>query len=221
MANFTLVDRTRLVSSGLGRGSVWLLLTVAGLTVCGTALAQTSARSSSGLATTAAGPPSTLTGSLITVSPAGTLKRGAVVPARTLGTRVFTSSRRGFALAPDRFGASYPAVTTDGGKTWRINGPVFHVPAAQAPLAVTQVGAASASTYFAWGAQSIDATSDGGKHWWRTLVNDSALAVVVNGRTLIAVVDSAPPSGTPATASVYLSTDGGHHWHITHQIQGV
>ena len=157
----------------------------------------------------------------MTPSPLGPLKRGAVVRSRTLGTRVFTDSRHGFALATERFGASYPAVTVNGGKTWRINGPVFHVPALQAPFAVTQVGALSAKTYFAWGAQSIDSTSDGGKHWWRTLVPNSALAVVPSGPTLIAVTEDAPPSGSPATASVYLSTDGGHHWHITRELQGV
>ena len=184
-----------------------------------TAPARASTRVPSANAATT--PPTTLTGTLMTPSPLGPLKRGTVVRSRTVGTRMFTNSRHGFALATERFGASYPAVTVNGGKTWKINGPVFHVPAAQAPFAVTQVGALNASTYFAWGAQSIDSTSDGGKHWWRTLVPNSALAVVPSGRTLIAVTEDAPPSGSPATVSVYLSTDGGHRWHITHELQGV
>jgi hypothetical protein len=197
-----------------------VLLPAVVVAMCGTALAQASG--SSVLARSAAGPSATLTASLITSSPLGTLKPGTAVRARTLGTRVFTDSIHGFALATERFGAAYPAVTTNGGKTWRINGPVLHVPAAQAPFAVTHVGAANATTYFAWGAQSIDATSDSGRHWWRTLVNDSALAVVATGRTLIAMVDAAPAGGTgSATTSVYLSSDGGHHWRLTHQLQGV
>ncbi len=174
------------------------------------------------VARAAATPPATLTGRLVTPSPLGPLKRGTVVRSSALRTRVFTSSRHGFALARERFGVFYPAVTVDGGKTWRINGPAFHLPpASDAPFLVTQVGALSARQYFAWGAQSIDATSDAGKHWWRTLVPNTVLAVVPSGTTLLAVTDDAPPIGSPATASVYTSTDGGHHWHITHNLQGV
>ena len=175
-----------------------------------------------GVASASAAPaPAKLTGTLMTSSPLGPLARGTVVCSRTVGTRVFTNSQHGFGLATERFGASYPAVTVNGGRTWRINGPVFHVPALQAPFAVTQVGALNARTYYAWGAQSIDATSDGGKHWWRTLVPNSAVAVVPSGSRLIAIAEDAPPSGAPATVSVYLSTDGGHHWHITRELQSV
>jgi len=42
------------------------------------------------------------------------------------------------------------SASVDGGRTWRIDGPVFHVPPAQGPVAVSQAGAASSVTYFAW-----------------------------------------------------------------------
>ena len=162
-----------------------------------------------------------LTGALMRSSPLGPLKRGTVVGSRTVGTRVFTKSQHGFGLATERFGASYPAVTVNSGRTWRINGPVFHVPALQAPFAVTQVGALNARTYYAWGAQSIDATSDGGKHWWRTLVPNSAWRWSQADQGSSRSPRTRRLEGAPATVSVFLSTDGGHHWHITRELQGV
>ena len=48
--------------------------------------------------------------------------------------RVFANRLIGFALTdiPPRGGGTYPVATSDGGRTWRTDGPVLHVPAAQA-----------------------------------------------------------------------------------------
>lgn len=93
----------------------------------------------------------------------------------------------------------------------------MHLDAAQAPLAVSNAGAANRRTFFACcGAQVVDATGDGGKHWWRAFLGDVVLAVTSRpGGKLIAVAQaSANSSGTQAATWVYSSKDGGHHWQL-------
>jgi hypothetical protein len=136
-----------------------------------------------------------------------------------LGTRVFTNAQRGFALA-DVAQAQYPAVTIDGGKTWKVAGPPLHLDAAQAPLVVTQVGAASQKKLFAWGGpgggQAVDVTPDAGKHWYRAMFGEAeAMMAVVSGPggELVAFAQAAADSsGTTAANWVYVSRDGGRHW---------
>jgi hypothetical protein len=143
------------------------------------------------------------------------LARQTRVRSKHVGKRVFLNARRGFALAAVRQ-AEYPVVTTDGGKTWRTNGPALHLDAAQAPLSVTDIGMANRHTRFACcGGQVVDATGDGGRHWWRAFLGDLVLAVTSRpGGELIAVAQvAANASGTKAANWVYVSKDGGHHWH--------
>jgi hypothetical protein len=146
---------------------------------------------------------------------AGEVRSGTLVREGALGTRVFADSRHGFALASVR-GGQYPATTADGGRTWRIDGPILHADAAQAPLVVQQAGLAGPRTLFAWGGpgggQTIDVTADGGRHWSRAIVGEAVLAVVAAPRRrLVAVVQASGAGGATLTAA-YASTDGGRHW---------
>lgn len=167
----------------------------------------------------ATSPPATVTGILITRRP-GTLARGSRVSARDVGDqRQFLGASHGFALA-NVGQADYPVETSDGGKTWRTSGPAVHLDAAQAPLAVTVAGAANLHTLFACcDAQVVDSTGDGGKHWWRAFLGDVVLAVRGRpGGELIAFAQSAAnASGSRAATWVYVSRDGGHHWHYDAQ----
>jgi hypothetical protein len=140
---------------------------------------------------------------------------GTVVPASSLGVRVFVSSKDGFALAnlTRGGGATYPVATVNGGRTWRIDGPEFHVNAANGPDVVTQVGGAAPSLYFAYGGPdgsgSVVVSADGGHHWWRAYLGGDVFAVVsfVTGpRTneLVAFTD---------WPGAYYSKDGGQVWH--------
>jgi hypothetical protein len=152
----------------------------------------------------------TVTASLIK-RPPSTLAPGSPVRASALvGQRVFVDAGHGFALASVGQ-AQYPAATTDGGLTWRTDGPALHLNAAQAPLAVTQIGAAGRRTVFAYGSgQVIDATSDGGRHWYRALFTGLPMAVVQNARGhLVAFVDG-ETGGT--STSQYVSKNGGRTW---------
>ena len=48
-------------------------------------------------------------------------------------------------------GETYPALSTDGGTTWRIDGPLFHVNAAQAAAVVGSSGALQPRGAYFWG----------------------------------------------------------------------
>lgn len=160
-------------------------------------------------------PPQTVTAARITVQP-NTLRPGTKVHASELGQRVFPNATHGFALA-DTGNAQYPAATVDGGKTWKTDGPALHLNAAQAPLSVTEVGAAGQRTFFAFGSgQVVDVTSNAGKQWWRAILGDVVLAVVApgNGELVAFAQDAAGTNGNKALTLVYVSRDGGRHWHL-------
>ncbi len=156
-------------------------------------------------------PPKTVTAVRVTRRPV-TLAPGTPVPSASLfGQRVFTDSKHGFALASPS-DADYPVATTDGGKTWKTDGPALHVHAANAPAAVLLIGAVDRKTVFAWGGgQVIDTTRDGGKNWYRAVFPSAgpvAVARELNGHLLALV-------GSLSGASIwqYITKDGGRTWH--------
>lgn len=148
----------------------------------------------------------------------GAVPSGTVVRSSSLfSDRVFANSGDGFALA-DEGTAQYPARSTDGGRTWRIDGPQVHVDAADGPAAVGSVGDAGARTLFAYGSSAIDSTSDAGRTWWQTFA-DGLVVAVVRGRLpheLLAYVQQ----GRPAVTSQYVSHDGGRNWTISGAMGG-
>lgn len=174
----------------------------------GALLAGTSS-ASTGRAT-ASSPPKTVKAARVTGTP-GTLKPGSKLRGATIfSQRVFTDAKHGFAIASP-VDADYPVATVDGGKTWRTNGPALHLHAAQAPLAVVNVTVFSRKTIFDWGGgQVIDATSNGGKTWYRALFQGGPLAVEpgFNGHPIAFI-------GSFDGKSVweYTTRDGGRTWH--------
>jgi hypothetical protein len=142
-----------------------------------------------------------------------TLRPGRVVRSSTLSHRVFVDSSHGFALA-NVSEAQYPAVTLDGGRTWRVNGPALHLNAAQAPLVVCEVGALDRRSYWAegCGGQVVDTTNDGGKHWWRSTFEGGVLSVVSSIGRLLVSLENSTPASTSTTYEVYESTDNGRNW---------
>lgn len=146
------------------------------------------------------------------------------------GIRMFANRRAGFAITdiPQAGGGTYPVATTDGGKTWRTDGPVLHIPAAQGPVAVSQPGVAGPRIYFAWcGACNtvIDVTPDAGKHWWQTFMPGDVLAVLGGSSaraSLTAIVEgpTSAPNGRGASLWAYLSTDG-RRWTYNHSLNAV
>jgi hypothetical protein len=203
------LSASRIAASALVLGALAL-----GSSIVGSSAASTT------LAARAAAPQETDTASLITRRP-GTLAPGAKARSRQLGERVFTDASHGFALASIGQ-AQYPAATSNGGKTWKTDGPALHVNAAQAPLVVTEIGAANRSTVFAYGSgQVIDTTSDGGTKWYGALFNGLVMAVVPgsSGR-LVAFVDTAVGSGASGPTRQYVSSDGGRSWRYDTAVGG-
>jgi hypothetical protein len=193
--------------------------TAFGATALGTTALGTTALAAATVAAAATtSPQTTVTASLLTRG-AGTLAPGTKVRAASLGQRVFVNARHGFALASVGQ-AQYPAASSDGGRTWRTDGPALHVNAAQAPLVVTSIGAASAKTAYAFGGgQALDTTSDGGKKWYRALFNGLVMAVVPNSSGhLVAFVDGS--AGSTGVTWQYVSKDGGRSWHLSTSVGG-
>ena len=140
---------------------------------------------------------------------------GMAIPGRDLfGTRVFTNGQVGFALANDGQ-EQFPARTTNGGRTWTIDGPQLHVDAADGPEAVDHVGIASRSTEFAYGPSVIDVSSDAGRTWWEAFPGgDNVTAVVATAHGLLALVQQSGSNTHPTRVATwqYVSSDGGRHW---------
>jgi hypothetical protein len=150
--------------------------------------------------------------------PAGSLVSNDAI----FGQRVFANATNGFALA-DGGEAQYPAASSDGGHTWRIDGPQLHVDAADAPEAVNAVGIAGPRTYFAYGSSVVDVTTDAGRTWWETFLGELVMAVVPGQRhDLIAYVQqsSSRSSANPAVTWQYVSRDGGRHWRYSSALGG-
>lgn len=154
-------------------------------------------------------------------SPAPYKPAGTVVSSSRVGMRVFINNSHGFALATGVAQADYPVATADGGRTWRIAGPVLHRNAANAPDVVTQVGAARSATYFAYGGpgggNSVAVTRDGGKHWWRAYLYGAVYAVVpihtVSGASGLLAFGNGP--------GAYCTSNGGRVWHYKSSVLAI
>ena len=127
--------------------------------------------------------------------------------------RVFANARDGFALAGED-SAEYPVHSTNGGGTWRIDGPQVHIDAADEAEGVGYVGIAGPRTFYAYGSSAVDVTANAGRTWWQAFLGEFVLAVVPSGVGLVALVQqqSASKSGNPAVTWMYSSGDGGRHW---------
>jgi hypothetical protein len=148
-------------------------------------------------------------------------RHSGVVSRTKLSGVVFPTGFRGFALATVQ-GATFPALTVNGGGTWRIIGPAFHIPAADAPEAVNANGASGRRTFYAYGGsgggQAVFVTTDAGTHWWEAFLPGEVAAVVPRVRGgLAAFVQSPVGSGANPTAQTweYISSDGGRHWRLS------
>lgn len=149
---------------------------------------------------------------------------GTVINASTLfSNRVFVNAKVGFALA-DGDNAQYPAVSTDGGRRWRIDGPQVHVDAADGAEAVQFVGITGPRTFFAYGSSAVDVTTDGGRVWWETLLGEQVMAVVPSSAgQLVAFIEQSVSNQhlNPAVTWQYISRDGGRHWRYSTSFGGL
>lgn len=153
------------------------------------------------------------------LSPPGTVVRSSAV----FGDRVFLNPDEGIALASGD-NAQYPALSTDGGRAWRIAGPPLHVDAADGAEGVGSVGIAGPRTFFAYGSSVVDVTTDKGRTWWETYLGDDVAAVVPSYRNeLVAYVEQSVRNQrlNPAVTWQYVSRDGGRHWRYSTEFAGI
>ncbi len=157
---------------------------------------------------------------------ARTLRRGAPLPQTELGTRVFSDRGHGFALALLASGATYPAVTADGGRTWHVAGPMLFSPPAGGPVAVDTPGMAGSGLYFAWLSDLgnvVDASADRGRRWWQTFFPGQVLGVLPTARparsadqlTVVVAGPTSDPRGRGASLWEYRTSDGRRWSYLT------
>jgi photosystem II stability/assembly factor-like uncharacterized protein len=151
------------------------------------------------------------------------LSPGTPVPSKDLfqitqsqGQEVFVDHLHGYGLAFIQ-SQTYPVTTADGGTTWRVDGPIFYVAAADADEYVDQISAPSPQTVLVWGPNSanvVDVTTDGGDSWWAANLGPGVLgmgeAETVPDKLWAVVADP--------TARFFTSTDGGRTWSSSHTI---
>ena len=144
------------------------------------------------------------------------LRMGTRVRNAFFGTRFFATRRDGFALgklSAAEGGPTYPVATSDGGKSWRIAGPLVNVAAAQGGADVAQAGVVSAHTWFmCCGLNTVvDVTTDAGKHWWTAFLPGEVVNVFgydnPNAR-LVALVRPFPTAHSRQRLWIYASVNG-------------
>jgi hypothetical protein len=162
-------------------------------------------------------PPKIVRGGLLRSMPGShPLRRGTRVGSDFSGTRTFATRRDGFALgnlSASEGGAMYPLATIDGGKTWRIAGPIVNVPAAQGGVDVAQAGVVNARTwYMCCGLNTVvDVTSDAGRHWWVAFLPGEVINVYAGDNPhapLVAVVRPFRTAHSRQRLWIYASRDG-------------
>ncbi|MBO0767846.1 MAG: hypothetical protein J2O48_04090 [Solirubrobacterales bacterium] len=158
-------------------------------------------------------PPTTLKAHVLK---GGKLKRGTTL--KSVGSqRDFVSKNVGFALGGgvNGDGPVYPALSTDGGKTWKVDGPSLFVNgAANAPAIVSEIGASS-KTLYAYGPSVIDVSVNQGKTWYQVFTGQEvgAVAPKSGGSGLYAFLEQTTKSGaTTATPWQYVLSHSGNSW---------
>jgi hypothetical protein len=125
----------------------------------------------------------------------------------------FVGAKAGYALAVVN-SQTYPATTLDGGLTWRINGPMLYLAAADAGQDVTEIGAAAPNWEFIWGSgNQVDFSTDGGNDWCEANLGGPVLSVGANPPDMWAILGSPPvPGQSSEKPTTYVSGDGGLKW---------
>ena len=150
---------------------------------------------------------------------------GVLVPKTDIVATAADSPRLHFGLAVYRGfqGATYPAISTDGGAIWRIDGPRFYVAAAQAANATSNVGALGTSGAYFWGqgGNFVKITTDEGTHWWITGFAAGVFKVSVTHGTLRTIALGNQLQDGDFQAFLYVSTNSGSTWSFHSQLPNV
>jgi hypothetical protein len=151
---------------------------------------------------------------------------GTVVPQSDIEAIAADSSslRFGLAVFQSPNAATYPAISTDGGATWRIDGPQFWVAAAQAGNVTTNVGALEPRGAYFWGrgGNTVKVTTDAGRHWWVTGFAAGVFSVSASHGTLRTVAFGQQLNNRlDYQAFLYVSKDMGLRWKLHGELPAV
>lgn len=178
------------------------------------------------------GPPSGLPATIQAIpfrrpqSEPGIVQPGTQVPKGHVGLHAAATSRLVFGLAdvagqggPD----TYPAISTDGGRNWRIDGPRFRSTGAQGAGVANHIGAGSPAFAYVWGngGNAVRVTTDAGRHWQVTDFPAGVHNVYwSHGQLNTQALGSTLPDGKFPTC-LYASPDQGRTWIFRHQLATV
>jgi hypothetical protein len=155
------------------------------------------------------------TGSSVIANPQ---PRGTLVP--TSDVVVIAADNRqlrfGLATYSSAGDAAYPAISTDAGIIWRIDGPLFHVDALQGASVITNVGSLGTDGAYYWGrgGNVVWITTDGGSRWWLTGFSYGVNRVTASHGTLRTVALGRQLKGGEIESFLYTSNDSGHTWEL-------
>ncbi len=111
---------------------------------------------------------------------------------------------------------AYPAISTDAGIIWRIDGPLFHVDALQGASVITNVGSLGTDGAYYWGrgGNVVWVTTDGGSRWWLTGFSYGVNRVTASHGTLRTIALGRQLKGGEIESFLYTSNDSGHTWEL-------
>ncbi len=153
-----------------------------------------------------------------TTSGTGVLPPGTVVPASVIAARVALGDDVVMGLASEGalLGTAYPAISRDGQRSWRIDGPRFYAEAAQGPSSVDSIGVTTSGVVFAWadGSNFVRITENEGAHWAEADFPSGVHSILAQGREIDVRAFGTATQGGQFTSFLYVSTNAGGSWEL-------
>lgn len=146
---------------------------------------------------------------------------GNAVPGNDVKATTTEKGKLKFGLATFRTSTqTYPAISTDGGATWKVDGPLFHVDALQGASVVGNSGFLPPRGAYFWGngGNIVWITYDEGAHWWKVVFGAGVDEMSAKNRTLEVVAFGAQVHATELQRFLYISTDSGRTWRARRQL---
>jgi hypothetical protein len=115
---------------------------------------------------------------------------------------------------------TYPAISTNGGTTWKVDGPLLHVDALQGASVVASSGVLPPHGAYFWGrgGNLIWTTYDEGAHWWTAAFGAGVDDLSSRHGTFEAVVFGDQVRASALQRFLYVSTDSGRTWTVRRQL---
>lgn len=148
---------------------------------------------------------------------------GTSVPKSNIETSAPDGNGLLFGLAVyDQFNeVTYPAISTDRGATWQIDGPFFWVAAADGAGETHNIGALGGSGAYFWGqgGNVVKVTTDKGLHWWATGFAGGVDKVSASKGILHTIALGDQASCSTFEAFSYVSKNSGHTWTLQGRVR--